>query len=76
MASTILPLPGGTGMMEISFLIMFGTSDLLGSSVIIGLLVWRIISYYLLIVHGFGQTVIDAIVDSAKAHKKRKEIKV
>ena len=66
MASVIVPLPGGTGMMELSFMFLFGTPDLLGANVAIGLLVYRILSYYILIIHGFGQTIADTIVNASK----------
>ena len=69
MASVIIPLPGGTGMMELSFMFLFGTQDLLGAGVAIGLLAWRILSYYILVVHGFTQTIIDSIVGSVKSKK-------
>jgi len=73
MAAVILPLPGGTGMMEIGFILSFGSPDILGDNVFIALLVWRIISYYLLLLHGFVQTVIDSVVRSVKNRKLEKE---
>ncbi len=51
MASSFIPLPGGTGMMEISFIFLFGV--IVGNNVVWALLAWRIISYYLIIAHGF-----------------------
>ena len=76
MASVIIPLPGGTGMMELSFMFLFGTPDLLGTSVAIGLLVWRILSYYILILHGFAQTIVDHTVTAVKLRRQEKTLKL
>ena len=73
MAAVIIPLPGGTGMMEIGFILAFGSSTVLGDNVVWALLAWRIISYYLLLVHGFVQTIIDS---SVKTYRSRKELKL
>ena len=70
MAAAVIPLPGGTGMMEIGFILAFSTADMLGNNVVWGLLVWRIISYYLLILHGFTQTMIDGAVKHRQEKKK------
>ena len=71
MASSFIPLPGGTGMMEISFVIMF--SDLIGSNFVVwGFLLWRFFSYYLMIAQGFGITIGDIIYKSF-GNRKTKE---
>ena len=59
-AASYIPLPGGTGMMEISFVILF--SSVIGSNFVAwGFLIWRIASYYSTIVQGFVITIIDAM---------------
>ena len=72
MATAGIPLPGGTGMMEISFILFFGSSSLIGGTNIVwGLLFYRIFSYYIIIIHGFIQTVIDSSLDIAKNNAKQ-----
>ena len=67
MATAGIPLPGGTGMMELSFILFFGTSSLIGGTNIVwGLLFYRVFSYYIIIIHGFIQTIIDSSVEYAK----------
>lgn len=59
-ASTYIPLPGGTGMMEIAFVILF--SSIIGPNFVAwGFLIWRFASYYSIIVQGFIITIIDVI---------------
>ncbi len=54
MASSFLPLPGGTGLMEISFIFLFGAGIInLGDMIVWALLAWRFLSYYLILLHGF-----------------------
>lgn len=68
MASSYIPLPGGTGMMEISFVILF--SSVIGSNFVVwAFLIWRLLSYYILIVQGFGITIGDMTVS---AFRKRR----
>ncbi len=69
MASSYIPLPGGTGMMEISFVILF--SSVIGSNFVVwGFLLWRVLSYYILIIQGFGITIGDMLVSTFKRNKK------
>ena len=57
-ASTYIPLPGGTGMMEIAFVILF--SSIIGPNFVAwGFLIWRFASYYSTIVQGFIITLVD-----------------
>ena len=73
MASVVIPLPGGTGMMEISFYFMFGVEALLGNTnVALGLLAWRFLSYYFIIIQGFIVSTTDSIVRMVKARKGNK----
>ncbi len=74
MATAGIPLPGGTGMMELSFILFFGISSLIGGvNIVWGLLFYRIFSYYIIIIHGFIQTVIDSSISIAK--NRTKEVK-
>ena len=70
MAAVIIPLPGGTGMMEIGFIFIF--SNVLGNNVVWGLLAWRILTYYILILHGFVQTLFDSVVSTLKNRRLKK----
>jgi len=59
-ASTYIPLPGGTGMMEIAFVILF--SSVIGPNFVAwGFLIWRFASYYSNIIQGFIITLVDVI---------------
>ena len=72
MASAYIPLPGGTGMMEFSFIILF--TPIIGVQfVVYGFLIWRIVSYYLTIAQGFTLTIGDIVAAAIK--KKQKQIK-
>ena len=72
MASSFMPLPGGAGMMEISFIFLFGV--IIGNNVVWALLAWRIISYYLIIAHGFVHELTHIIKGFIK-NKKLRELK-
>ncbi len=75
MASVVIPLPGGTGMMELSFMFLFSGEMLLGvdqANVVLGLLAWRLLTYYLTIVQGFIVSTVDSIIRMVKAKKEMK----
>ena len=69
MASSFIPLPGGTGLMEISFIFLFGI--VVGNNIVWALLAWRIISYYLILAHGFLHEVGHIAFNFIKDRKKR-----
>lgn len=76
MAAVVIPLPGGTGMMEFSFIALFGVSTLIGSTnVIWGLLAWRFLTYYFTIIQGFVISTTESIVRMVKARKVAKQDK-
>ena len=75
MAASYIPLPGGTGMMEISFIAMFGSSRFLGKNIVWGFLSWRIISYYLIILQGMILVVIGTIKTISRARISQKKLK-
>lgn len=52
LAASFIPLPGGTGMSELSFTAVFAT--FFGSNVFWALLMWRFMSYYLYLILGIG----------------------
>ena len=68
MASCFLPLPGGTGLMEISFIFLFGM--MVGDNIVWALLAFRILSYYLILVHGFTHELISITRNVIKNRKK------
>lgn len=75
LAASYIPLPGGTGMMEISFFVVFGGSNFLWTNIVWGFLSWRIISYYLIIGQGIIMVIIDTTrtIISARKNKRNKE---
>lgn len=76
MAAIVIPLPGGTGMAEFAFIAMFGVSSLIGNNyIVLGLLAWRILTYYFTIVQGFTISTIDSIVRVVRAKRGQKEEK-
>lgn len=73
-ASAYIPLPGGTGMMEIAFVILF--SSVIGPNFVAwGFLIWRLMSYYSTIVQGFVITLVDIFVGMGKREKLKNNIK-
>lgn len=76
MAGIVIPLPGGTGMMEIAFIILFGVSTFVGSTnIVLALLVWRFLTYYYTIIQGFSISTIESIVRMVRAKKETGKIK-
>lgn len=69
MASSFIPLPGGSGMMEISFIFLFGV--IVGENIVLALLAWRILSYYLILAHGFVHELTHIIKNFIKNRKLR-----
>ena len=69
MASCFIPIPGGTGMMEISFIVLFGM--ILGDNIGWALIFWRFLSYYLVIAHGFIHE-LSKIISNLMKNKKIK----
>lgn len=78
MAAVVIPLPGGTGMMEFAFIAMFGVSTLIGNKyIVLGLLAWRFLTYYFPIIQGFIISTTDSIVRVVRSKKElKKEEKV
>ncbi len=72
MASCYIPLPGGTGLMEVSFILLFGMS--LGNNMGWALLAWRFLTYYIIIIHGFGHELRKIIMGIIKSKKQKNEV--
>lgn len=73
LASSFIPLPGGSGAAELSFAAMF--TALFGGATFWALLVWRFVTYYLFIIQGFGVIIYDYIVGNAKNIRMQKHWK-
>ena len=65
LASSIIPLPGGTGMNEISFTVIFG-SIFPGGTVFWGLLIWRFMTFYMYILQGISIIIYDYVHGNKK----------
>lgn len=65
LATSVVPLPGGTGMSEISFTVVFGSLFPEGT-VFWGLLIWRFLTYYAYLVQGIGVITYDYFVGNRK----------
>lgn len=71
MAASFIPLPGGTGMNEIVFIILF--VPIIGSNFIVwGFLSWRILTYYSTLIQGLGFIIFDMIKSSIERPAKPK----
>ena len=69
LASSFIPLPGGTGLIEIAFIFLFGV--IVGDNIVWALLIWRFLTYYLILIHGFLHEIVNITVNMAR-NKKRK----
>lgn len=67
LASSCCPLPGGTGMNEITFSVLF--ASYLPSQVFWALLLWRLASYYIWLILGLIILVYDFFVGNKKNQK-------
>ena len=67
-ATSIIPIPGGSGAAEISFVAMFSKLFTEGTT-FWALMFWRVLTYYLFIIVGFLFTIIEPFVIRRKANK-------
>lgn len=75
-ASGIIPLPGGTGMMEVAYVCMFGGSHFLGDNIFWGFMTFRIMTFYQWILQGVILIIWDLILKLIRnSHEKHKKIK-
>ncbi len=72
LASSFIPLPGGTGMSEVSFTIVFGNLFPNGTA-FWGLLLWRFMTYYSYLVQGIGVTIYDYVWGDKKFEWQKKK---
>ena len=72
LASSFIPLPGGTGMSEVSFTIVFGNLFPNGTA-FWGLLLWRFMTYYSYLVQGIGVTIYDYVWGDKKLEWQKKK---
>lgn len=71
-ASSLIPLPGGSGVSEISFGMVF-PSIFVDGTLFWGVLMWRIINYYGMLVQGFFILVYDYFVGDKKYEWQKKK---
>lgn len=64
LASSFIPLPGGTGMNEITFAALF--NDYLGGYTFWAMLMWRFCSYYFDLIQGIGVIIYDTVYGNRK----------
>ena len=72
MASSFIPLPGGTGLMEISFIFLFGI--VVNENIVWALLIYRFISFYLIIIHGFTHELFKISKNLYKNRQKKETV--
>ncbi len=71
LASSFIPLPGGTGMNEITFTFLF--KEYLGGSTFWALLLWRFCSYYFYLLQGIGVITYDTLIGNKKYRWTKKK---
>ncbi len=71
-AASLIPLPGGTGMSEFSFTAVFASIFIEGT-LFWALLIWRLLSYYIYILQGFGVIIYDYFIGNKKYNWQRKK---
>lgn len=70
LACHIVPLPGGSGMAELSFYAVF--ASLFDAGVLFwAMILWRLISYYNYLFIGFGIIIYDYIIGNKKLKKRK-----
>lgn len=72
LASSFIPLPGGTGMNEITFAALF--RDYLGGYTFWGLLLWRFCSYYFFLLQGISIISYDTLYGNRKYRWVKKKL--
>ena len=71
-ATSLIPLPGGSGAQELSFNALLGALFPEGT-LFWGILFWRILTYYIHILQGGCILIVDMIAGRIKTHKKHLE---
>ncbi|WP_040537096.1 lysylphosphatidylglycerol synthase transmembrane domain-containing protein [Schleiferilactobacillus shenzhenensis] len=74
MITSIFPIPGGTGGAEYSFRTLFSTFLPNASQLVLGMLLWRFITYYVGMFSGVVALAVPAHKDAEQAPKKSAEV--
>ncbi len=74
LAASFIPLPGGTGMNEITFTLLF--QQYLGGATFWALIVWRFCSYYYYLLQGIGIISYDTIYGNRKYKWVKKRLQL
>ena len=75
LVATCIPLPGGTGSMEICFIFLFAIGSYsVGGNIGWALIFFRLITYYAVLAHGFLHIIIENIARAIKNKKENKQI--
>ncbi|MDR0850786.1 MAG: flippase-like domain-containing protein [Christensenellaceae bacterium] len=76
LASSVMPLPGGTGMAELSFMALFASmfaSAGMPGALFWALIIWRIMAYYIYILQGLGLLCYDFIIGNKRIEKHKEK---
>lgn len=73
LASSFFPMPGGSGAQELSFNALLGSLFTEGT-LFWGILIWRILTYYIYVVHGGIVIIIDSIQLRLKNRRNKANI--
>ena len=74
LVGTCLPLPGGTGTMEICYIFLFAIGPYsVGENIVWALLAFRLLTYYLVLIQGFIHIIGENICRAINAHKQKKK---
>lgn len=68
LASLVIPIPGGSGAAEYSFLEMF-SGLFTNKTTVWAMLIWRTLSYYLIIFRGIAITIYDGVYGNKKSER-------
>lgn len=75
LVSTCLPLPGGTGTMEICYIFFFAIGSYsVGENIVWALIFYRVLTYYLVLLQGFIHIIVENIVRGVKNKKAQRAL--
>ncbi len=72
LASSFNPLPGGTGVSDLSFLAVF-SSLFAVTNTFWALLLWKLFTYYMFIIQGFGVLTYDYFIGNKRLEKNKEK---
>ena len=72
MTASFMPLPGGTGVSDFSFIAVF-SSFFLNKTTFWALLLWRIFTYYIFILHGLFLLGYDLVIGNKRLAKNKEK---